>query len=79
MPIAVAFAKKINVIDFDLNAAKIELYKNGINPTREAGNDAIKNTAVNFTVDEVKLCEEKFCLLRNDKSPRRECPAHLRA
>ena len=27
MPIAVAFAKKVNVIGFDLNAAKIELYK----------------------------------------------------
>ena len=27
MPIAVAFAKKINVIGFDLNAKKIELYK----------------------------------------------------
>ena len=27
MPIAVAFAKKIKVIGFDLNAAKIDLYK----------------------------------------------------
>lgn len=27
MPIAVAFAKKINVIGFDINAKKIELYK----------------------------------------------------
>ena len=33
MPIAVAFARKINVIGFDLNAKKIELYKNGIDPT----------------------------------------------
>ena len=28
MPIAVAFAKKVNVIGYDLNAKKIELYKN---------------------------------------------------
>ena len=27
MPIAVAFAKKIKVIGFDLDAAKIDLYK----------------------------------------------------
>ena len=30
MPIAVAFAKKVQVIGYDLNAAKIELYKQGI-------------------------------------------------
>ena len=48
MPIAVAFAKKINVIGYDLNEKKIELYKNGIDPTNEVGNDAIKNTTVEF-------------------------------
>ena len=29
MPIAVAFAKKVNVIGYDLNTKKIEVYKNG--------------------------------------------------
>ncbi len=60
MPIAVAFAKKINVIGYDLNEKKIELYKNGIDPTNEVGNDAIKNTTVEFTADETKLREAKF-------------------
>jgi UDP-N-acetyl-D-galactosamine dehydrogenase len=60
MPIAVAFAKKIDVVGFDLNAAKIELYKNGIDPTREVGDDAIKATTVDFTADETKLREAKF-------------------
>jgi len=60
MPIAVAFAKKIDVVGFDLNAAKIELYKNGIDPTREVGNDAIKASTVEFTADETKLHEAKF-------------------
>jgi len=60
MPIAVAFAKKINVIGFDLNAAKIDLYKNGIDPTGEVGNDAIKETKVDFTVDPARLREAKF-------------------
>ena len=55
MPIAVAFAKKVNVIGFDNNAAKIELYKNGIDPTNEVGNNVIKNTTVDFTCDETKL------------------------
>ena len=60
MPIAVAFAKKMDVIGFDLNAAKIDLYKRGIDPTREVGGDAIKATAVEFTADETKLREAKF-------------------
>ena len=60
MPIAVAFAKKINVIGFDLNAQKIEMYKSGIDPTREVGNDAIKASKVDFTADETRLKEAKF-------------------
>ena len=43
MPIAVEFAKRgIKVIGFDLNEKKIELYKNGIDPTNEVGDDVIK-------------------------------------
>ena len=60
MPIAVAFARKIKVVGFDLNAAKIDLYKSGIDPTNEVGNDVIKNTAVEFTADAAKLKEAKF-------------------
>lgn len=60
MPIAVAFSKKVKVVGFDLNAKKIELYKNGIDPTNEVGNDAIKACAVDFTADESKLKEAKF-------------------
>lgn len=42
MPIAVAFAKKgINVIGFDLNKTKIDLYKSGVDPTKEVGDEAI--------------------------------------
>ena len=60
MPIAVAFAKKIKVIGFDLNKAKIDLYKSGVDPTNEVGNDVIKNTKVEFTADETKLTEASF-------------------
>ncbi|MBQ5592688.1 MAG: nucleotide sugar dehydrogenase [Clostridia bacterium] len=60
MPIAVAFAKKVDVIGYDLNAKKIELYKNGIDPTREVGDEAIKNTTVEFTADETQLKNAKF-------------------
>lgn len=60
MPIAVAFAKKVKVVGFDLNAKKIELYKSGVDPTNEVGDEVIKNTTVEFTSDETKLREAKF-------------------
>ena len=61
MPIAVAFAKKgIKVIGYDLNEAKIELYKSGVDPTKEVGDEAIKATTVQFTSDEKDLRKAKF-------------------
>ena len=61
MPIAVAFANKgLDVIGFDLNKSKIELYKNGIDPTKEVGDDAIKNSSVYFTSNEEDLRKAKF-------------------
>ncbi len=75
MPIAVAFAKKIGVIGFDLNKEKIELYKSGVDPTNEVGNDVIKNTKVEFTADPSSLKNAKFHIVavptpvNNDHTP----------
>ena len=63
MPIAVAFAKKLDVIGFDLNAKKIELYKRGIDPTKEVGNEEISKTKVEFTSDENDLNNAKFFIV----------------
>lgn len=64
MPIAVAFAEKgINVIGFDLNDKKIELYKSGIDPTKEVGDEAIKKSDVEFTADETRLKDSKFIIV----------------
>ena len=64
MPIAHAFAKKgLYVIGFDLNAAKIELYKSGIDPTKEVGDEEIKNTKIHFTADETELKKAKFIIV----------------
>lgn len=60
MPIAVAFAKKVKVIGFDLNEAKIQLYKSGIDPTNEVGDEIIKTTNVEFTSNEEDLRRAKF-------------------
>lgn len=60
MPIAVAFAKKADVIGFDISKEKVELYKKGIDPTKEVGDDVIKETTVEFTSDENKVRDAKF-------------------
>ncbi|MBR5236030.1 MAG: nucleotide sugar dehydrogenase [Clostridia bacterium] len=75
LPIAVAFAKKVDVIGFDINAQKVELYKSGIDPTNEVGNEVVKTTKVEFTSDETKLKEAKFHIVavptpvKDDKTP----------
>lgn len=75
MPLAVAFAKKVEVIGFDLNAEKIVAYKNGIDPTNEVGNEAIIHTTVLFTNDETQLKNAKFHIvavptpIKQDKTP----------
>lgn len=67
LPIAVAFAKEgVNVIGFDLNAAKIDLYKAGVDPTNEVGAEQIRKTTVRFTAD------ERSCKRQNSISLR--CP-----
>lgn len=60
MPIAVAFAKVVDVIGYDLNENKIKTYKNGIDPTKEVGDKVIKGTSVFFTSDEGMLKKAKF-------------------
>ena len=60
MPIAVAFADKIKVVGFDVNEKKIDLYKKGIDPTKEVGDDAIAKSKVCFTADPKSLSECRF-------------------
>lgn len=75
MPIAVAFAKEVKVIGFDINADKIARYKEGIDPTREVGNEAIAKCGVDFTADESRLEEARFHIvavptpINDDKTP----------
>ena len=63
MPIAVAFSKKVDVIGFDINEHKVNLYKSGIDPTKEVGNEAISACSVDFTSDEKRLREAKFHII----------------
>ncbi len=64
MPIAVAFAKEgVPVVGFDLNKAKIDLYRQGTDPTKEVGDDVIAATTVQFTADEQDLRQAQFLIV----------------
>lgn len=75
MPIAIAFAEKIDVIGFDLNSKKIELYRKGIDPTNEVGDEKIANSSVKFTDCEQDLEDASFYIVavptpvNTDKTP----------
>ena len=63
MPIAVEFAKHFQVIGFNHNEHRVRQYKSGVDPTNEIGDEAIKNTTVDFTSDEARLREAKFLIV----------------
>ena len=75
MPIAVEFSKHVSVIGFDIDEEKISLYKCGIDPTNEVGNEAIAACAVDFTSDSERLREASFYIVavptpvNQDKTP----------
>ena len=58
MPIAVEFAKHVQVIGFDINEKRVNEYRNGIDATNEVG-EAIKDTTVDFTADPTRLKEAR--------------------
>lgn len=62
MPIAVEYAKHVNVIGFDISKKRINEYANGIDATNEVGS-AIKDTTVDFTSDASRLKEAKFIIV----------------
>ena len=63
MPLAVEFAKKFDVIGFDVNPDKIALYQCGVDPTNEVGDGAIRDTAMHFTSDEKDLQKARFFIV----------------
>ena len=75
IPLAVEFARHTSVIGFDINDEKINLYKNGIDPTEEIGDEEVKNTTVKFTSNEEDLKDAKFHIvavptpINQDKTP----------
>lgn len=75
LPLAVSFARKIDVIGFDVSESKVKSYINGIDVTNEVGNEVLKETKVEFTCDEKFLRDCKFHIvavptpINRDKTP----------
>ncbi|SHO45709.1 nucleotide sugar dehydrogenase [Anaerocolumna xylanovorans] len=63
MPLALAFSKVYDVIGYDISIEVIKKYQMGIDPTREVGDEAIKEAAIEFTNDEEKLRMAKFHII----------------
>lgn len=75
LPVAIAFAEKVKTIGFDINHEKIDVYKQGVDPTHEVGDEKIQNTSLEFTTDSSRLKEAKIIIvavptpINGDKTP----------
>lgn len=63
LPIALAFAKKIKVIGFDINDSRIELMKKGIDPSKELQQSEFTNCDIHFTSNLSDLKDVSFYIL----------------
>lgn len=60
LPIALEFARKINVIGFDINAKRVDMMKNKIDPSNELDSSAFDGCSIEFTDSIEKLKEASF-------------------
>lgn len=64
LPLAVAFDEEgIDVVGYNRSQGRIDLYKSGIDPTHEVGDERIKKCGVDFTADQERLQECKFIIV----------------
>ena len=77
LPLAVAFAKHIPTIGFDISEEKINLYKQGIDPTEEIGDEGVKETTVQFTSDTSCLKDAKFIVVAVPTPVNSDCTPDL--
>ena len=63
LPIALEFAKKINVIGFDISQERIDLMKNKIDPSNELISNDFENCSIKFTSDLNVLKEASFFII----------------
>ncbi|RJE83619.1 nucleotide sugar dehydrogenase [Paenibacillus sp. 1011MAR3C5] len=75
LPLAIELSKKFSVVGFDINEAKLDKYKKGVDITNEVGNQAIQESQIDFTSDQSKIKQCKFHIvavptpINSDKTP----------
>jgi len=60
LPIALAFARKISVIGFDIHAGRVEMMKKGIDPSEELSSEEFENCDILYTANPEDLRQAKF-------------------
>lgn len=63
LPIALEFAKKIKVIGFDINADRVKMMQNKIDPSKELESSAFDGCEIEFTNDLDVLREATFLIV----------------
>ncbi|MFN7013403.1 MAG: nucleotide sugar dehydrogenase [Bacteroidia bacterium] len=63
LPIALAFAKKISVIGFDINEKRVEMMRNKIDPSNELPSSEFDNSDIYFTAKVEELKEARFFIV----------------
>lgn len=63
LPIALEFAKKIKVIGFDINADRVKMMQNKIDPSKELASSAFDGCDIDFTNDLDVLKEATFFIV----------------
>ncbi|HTB53040.1 MAG TPA: nucleotide sugar dehydrogenase [Ferruginibacter sp.] len=63
LPIALAFAKKVKVIGFDISAKRVAMMQEGIDPSQELEKEAFANCDIEFTSDIEVLRQANFFIV----------------
>ncbi|HNS43254.1 MAG TPA: nucleotide sugar dehydrogenase, partial [Taishania sp.] len=63
LPIALEFAKKIKVVGFDINQARVDLMKQSIDPSNELEKSAFDNSDITFTANLEDLRDVNFFIV----------------
>lgn len=64
LPLAVAFSEEgIDVVGYNRSQGRVDLYKSGVDPTHEIGDERIKSCTVDFTAEQERLKECKFIIV----------------
>ena len=63
LPIALAFARKVKVLGFDINQERVALMRQGIDPSNELTSEAFKDCSIRFSSDAEDLKEVSFYIV----------------